>query len=625
MHIIGASGLVAYTRVRRLLEKNTMRAFFVAVVLSLVSSHALVHAEDGTEHPSALLWGDTHLHTAYSFDAFLFQNRSTDPETAYRYAMGLPVIHPFHKARVQRLRPLDFLVVSDHAELTSVPLRLAQGDSVISNTEFGRFALAKMKEGKGAEVFSMLVQAGASGESAMVDELLSEEIRLTPWTQTAEIADRYNQPGKFSALIGWEWSSLPDGANLHRIVFMDGDADQAKQFLPFSSSDSVNPEDLWSWLDETQPRVRAQFVSIPHNMNLSKGRTFELNKFDGSPMTPDYATQRARWETVAEVTQTKGDSETHPLISPNDEFANFETYEFLIGGLESDEKPDLSGNYARPALMNGLKLKQELGVNPFAFGMIGSTDSHTALSSSEESNFHGKQVTDSTPERKMIARAGRVGWDMAASGVAAVWAEENTREAIVAAFKRKEVYATTGTRIGLRVFAGTDFVEEDVHASDMVARGYARGVPMGGQLTLTDEVPRFMIHASRDAMSAGLDRIQMVKGFLNSEGEPEERIYDLAGGDGRARLKDGRFEALKNTVDLDTAEYDRTQGAAELKVVWEDPDYTAGQIAVYYVRVLEAATPRHSLLDAIALQEELPERFAKTIQERAYSSPIWVN
>jgi hypothetical protein len=602
-----------------------MRRHVLAAIMCLVGSHAFGQAQSGAEASRSLLWGDTHLHTAYSFDAFLFQNRSTDPETAYRYAMGLPVIHPFHKARVQRLRPLDFLVVSDHAELTSVPLRLAQGDPVISNTEFGRFALAKMKEGKGAEVFSMLVHAGAAGESSMVDELLDDDIRRTPWTQTAEIADRYNQPGKFSAIIGWEWSSLPDGANLHRIVFMDGDASQAKQFLPFSSSDSVNPEDLWSWLDETQPRVGAEFVSIPHNMNLSKGRSFELNRFDGSPMTPEYAMQRARWESVAEVTQTKGDSETHPLISPNDEFADFETYEFLIGGLESDEKPDLSGNYARPALMNGLKLKQELGVNPFAFGMIGSTDSHTALSSSEETNFHGKQVTDSTPERKMIARAGRVGWDMAASGVAAVWAEENTREAIVAAFKRKEVYATTGTRIGLRVFAGTDFVEEDLHASDMVARGYARGVPMGGQLTLTDEVPRFMIHASRDAMSAGLDRIQMVKGFLNSEGEPEERIYDLAGGDGRARLKDGRFEALKNTVDLDTAEYDRTQGAAELKVVWEDPDYTAGQIAVYYVRVLEAATPRHSLLDAIALQEELPERFAKTIQERAYSSPIWVN
>jgi hypothetical protein len=387
----------------------------------------------------------------------------------------------------------------------------------------------------------------------------------------------------------------------------------------------MNPEDLWTWLDETQPTVGAEFVSIPHNMNLSKGRSFELTQFDGSPMTPEYAMQRARWETVAEVTQTKGDSETHPLISPNDEFANFETHEFLIGGLESDEKPDLSGNYARPALMSGLKLKQDLGVNPFAFGMIGSTDSHTALSSSEENNFHGKQVTDSTPERKMIARTGRVGWDMAASGVAAVWAEENTREAIVAAFKRKEVYATTGTRIGLRVFAGKDFTEDDLAASDMVARGYARGVPMGGQLSLSTEAPRFMIHASRDAMSAGLDRIQMVKGFLNAEGEPEERIYDLVGGEGRIRLNDGRFEALENTVDLETGEYDHTQGAAELKVVWEDPDYTAAQVAVYYVRVLEAATPRHSLLDAIALEEELPERFAKTIQERAYSSPIWVN
>ena len=603
-----------------------MRKFTLsAALLSALCSHVPASAWAQNAKTATLLWGDTHLHTSYSFDAFLFQNRSTDPETAYRYAMGLPVIHPFYKARVQRHRPLDFLVVSDHAELTSIPLRLLQGDPEVSATEFGQFALAKMKEGKGAEVFSMLVHGAAAGESPVIDELQSESIRRTPWGQTAEIADRYNQPGKFSAIIGWEWSSLPGGANLHRIVFMDGDAGQAEQFLPFSSADSMNPEDLWTWLDETQPKVGAEFVSIPHNMNLSKGRSFELTQFDGSPMTSEYAMQRARWETVAEVTQTKGDSETHPVISPNDEFADFETYEFLIGGLQSEEQPDLSGNYARPALLNGLKLKQELGINPFAFGMIGSTDSHTALSSSEENNFHGKQVTDSTPERKMLERAGRAGWDMAASGVAAVWAEENTREAIVAAFKRKEVYATTGTRIGLRVFAGPDFVEDDLNAVDMVSRGYARGVPMGGALILANQAPRFMIHASRDAMSAGLDRIQIVKGFLNDQGEPEERIYDLAGGENRARLDDGRFEPLPNTVDLNTAKYDQSQGASELKVVWQDPDYTAGQSAVYYVRVLEAATPRHSLLDAVALQQELPERFAKTIQERAYSSPIWVN
>lgn len=601
------------------------KPFVYAALMAALCSNVSLGALAQDEKRRTLLWGDTHLHTAYSFDAFLFQNRSTDPETAYRYAMGLPVIHPFYKARVQRHRPLDFLVVSDHAELTSIPLRLSQGEPEVSATEFGQFALAKMKEGKGAEVFSMLVHGAAAGESAIVDELQSESIRRTPWRQTAEIADRYNQPGKFSAIIGWEWSSLPGGANLHRIIFMDGDASQAEQFLPFSSTDSVNPEDLWSWLDETQPKVGADFVSIPHNMNLSKGRSFELTQFDGSPMTPEYAMQRARWESVAEVTQTKGDSETHPMISPNDEFANFETYEFLIGGLPSEKQADLSGNYARPALLNGLKLKQELGVNPFAFGMIGSTDSHTALSSSEENNFHGKQVTDSTPERKMLERAGRVGWDMAASGVAAVWAEENTREAIVAAFKRKEVYATTGTRIGLRVFAGTDFEGADLEASDMVARGYARGVPMGGALTLEDKAPRFMIHAARDVMSTGLDRLQMIKGFLNDQGEPEERIYDLAGGENRLRLANGRFEPLPNSVNLNTAEYDSSQGAEEIKVVWQDPDYIPGQSAVYYVRVLEAATPRHSLLDAVALQEELPERFAKTIQERAYSSPIWVN
>ena len=579
-----------------------------------------------TAAETQLFWGDTHLHTAYSFDAYLFQNRSTDPETAYRYAKGLPVIHPFHKARVQRPRPLDFLVVSDHAELTAIPSRLAQGDPALVNTEFGQFALPKMKEGKGGQVFLTLVDNARAGDSSMTDELHSEAIRRTPWRATAQIADKYNSPGEFTALIGWEWSSLPDGANLHRIVFMDGDAADAEAFLPFSSIDSVNPEDLWRWLGTTQSRVGAHFVALPHNMNLSKGRTFELTQFDGSPMTPEYAATRAKWETTAEVTQTKGDSETHPLLSPNDEFADYETYEFLIGGAKSTELSDLSGNYARSALLNGLKLKQSLGTNPFAFGMVGSTDSHTALSSAEENNFQGKQATDSTPERKLIDRNGRVGWDMAASGLAAVWAPENTREAIVAAFKRKEVYATTGTRIGLRVFAGWGFTDADAESPDLASIGYRKGVPMGSDLAPSKNGKlTLLIHASRDPMSGGLDRVQVVKGYLDEQGEPQERIYDVAGGEGRERDYEGRFEALADTVDIATARYDVSQGESEMRVVWTDPDYQEGQIAMYYVRVLEVPTPRHSLYDAIALDQELPDRFAKTHQERAYSSPIWVN
>lgn len=585
-----------------------------------------VFLSGATATETQLFWGDTHLHTAYSFDAYLFQNRSTDPETAYRYAKGLPVVHPFHKARVQRHRPLDFLVVSDHAELTAIPSRLAQGDPTLVNTEFGQFALPKMKEGKGGQVFLALVDNAREGDSSMTDELNSEAIRRSPWRATAQIADKYNSPGEFTALIGWEWSSLPEGANLHRIVFMDGDAGDAESFLPFSSIDSVNPEDLWRWLETTQARVGAHFVALPHNMNLSKGRTFELTQFDGSPMTPEYAATRAKWETTAEVTQTKGDSETHPLLSPNDEFADYETYEFLIGGAKSTELSDLGGNYARSALLSGLKLKQSLGTNPFAFGMVGSTDSHTALSSAEEDNFHGKQATDSTPERKLIDRNGRVGWDMAASGLAAVWAPENTREAIVAAFKRKEVYATTGTRIGLRVFAGWNFTDADAESTELASIGYRKGVPMGSDLAPSDGGKlSLLIHASRDPMSGGLDRVQVVKGYLDDQGEPQERIYDVAGGDGRKRDSEGRFEPLANTVDLATARYDVTQGQSEIRVVWEDPDYRDGQIAMYYVRVLEVSTPRHSLYDAIALDQELPEKFAKTHQERAYSSPIWVN
>lgn len=596
----------------------------IGCVMCFSASQVLAESSQN-EHSTRLLWGDTHLHTSYSFDAYLFQNRTTDPDTAYRYAKGLPVVHPFHKSRVQRNRPLDFLVVSDHAELTTIPMRLAAGDVDVLATEFGRYALPMMQQGKSAEVFSRLVSSAATGDDSMVDELQSEAIRRSPWSTTAAIADQHNQPGVFTALIGWEWSALPNGANLHRVVFMDGDQNTASQFLPFSSIDSVNPEDLWIWLDQIQPSVGAEFVSIPHNMNLSKGRTFEMSQFDGSPITAEYARLRSRWETVAEVTQTKGDSETHPLLSPNDEFADFETYEVLIGGLDSEANIDLSGNYARGGLLNGLEVAHQLDVNPFAFGMIGATDSHTALSSSEENNFHGKQATDSTPERKLIPRNGRRGWDMSASGIAAVWAKDNTREAIVAAFKSKEVYATTGSRIGLRVFAGWDFTEDDLASVDYVARGYARGVPMGGSLSSEGRgTPVLMIDAQRDPESGGLDRIQVVKGFMNEQGEAEERIYDIDGGSLRARHADGSFESLPSTVDISTATYDRTQGSGQLKTLWIDQDYEPGQRAFYYVRVLEVPTPRHSLYDAVALQIESPDEYPESIQERAYSSPIWV-
>ncbi len=577
-----------------------------------------------------LLWGDTHLHTNYSFDAFLFMNRTADPDTAYRYAKGLPVVHPYHKARIQIDTPLDFLVVSDHAEMMAVPKRIFEGDKTIGETDFGKFATNLISKGKGHEVFSALVAAGTSGDSKVIDELSTDVIRTPPWKTITESADRHNEPNKFTALIGWEWSSIPDAANLHRIVFLDKGAKTAQQFLPYSSTESTNPEDLWAWLEKTSASTGAEFVAIPHNMNISKGRMFPLIDSFGKPVSKEYAELRSKWEPVAEVTQIKGDSETHPLLSPEDEFADFETYRFLI-----DTRPDTDktasvtpGDYARGALLRGMSLQTQLGANPFKFGMIGATDSHTSIPSAEEKNFHGKMSVDSTPENKSqprIGKKGATGWDMSASGLAAVWARENTREAIVEAFKSKEVYATSGPRIKVRFFAGWNFRAKDARVKNLADTGYSKGVPMGSDLSDAPKgkAPTFLIQAAKDPADANLDRIQIVKGWIDENGKPNEKVYDVAASDGRKAKDDKKIAAVGNTVDLDTGIYTNDIGASELATTWKDPDFDSDRPAFYYARVLQIPTPRHSLYDAIALQQEAVKGKDKTIQERAYTSPIW--
>lgn len=571
-----------------------------------------------------LLWGDTHLHTSYSFDAFLFNNRDTTPDTAYRYARGLPVLHPMHRGRVQIETPLDFLVVSDHAEITGIPLRLYTGDEKVANTEFGKFAREKIAEGKPGAVFSRLVAEANSGSGTFIGELNRPAIRQSPWQDMLNAADRHNQPGVFTAFIGWEWSSTPDGANLHRIIVTDGDRANASNYLPFSSLDSQRPEDLWAWLEQTSQQYNARFVSIPHNMNISKGQMFDSVDSDGADISAEYASLRARWEPIAEVTQIKGDSETHPQLSPNDEFADFERYRFLI-----DTRPETNhvapievGAYARPALLRGLQLEEQLGINPYKFGMIGSTDAHTSLPSAEENNFHGKMAYDGTPESKFTRRIGDdgpLGWDYSASGLTAVWAGENSRSSILDAFQRKEVYATTGTRIALQFFAGWELT-----AADQAEQARRKGVPMGGDLTAANgRTPRFTVLAARDPNGANLDRIQIVKGWLNSRGEPQEQVFDVALSPGREQNPDGSWPAVGSTVDSDNATYTNSIGAAQLSAFWQDPDFNPQQRAFYYARVLEIPTPRHTLYDFVALQKQHPDSRPETIQERAYSSPIW--
>ncbi len=609
-----------------------VRAAIAAAALFL--STAAV-AEDA---PRNLYWGDTHLHSNYSFDAYLFQNYTGDPDLAYRFAKGVPVLHPKLQTQIQIETPLDFLVLADHAELTAVPLRIFEKDEQLLKTAFGKRVRPLIEADKGGDVFAEIVRLANAGmdNNSELTELQSDDIRRPAWEDIVEVADRHNEPGKFTAFIGWEWSSLPDAANLHRVVFMDKDAETGKKFLPYGSTTSVKPEDLWAWLEETEELTGANFVAIPHNMNISKGRMFETMDSDGRPITDAYARTRMRWEPVAEVTQYKGDSETHPILSPDDEFANFETYRHLI-----DTRPDTdhtasvtNGDYARGALKTGLKLESDIGVNPFKFGMIGATDSHTSLASAEETNFFYKFPFMATPTDRSEGTPGRgdgpIGWNFGAQGLAGVWAEENTRESILTAFKRKEVFATTGPRIMLRFFGGWNFRSRDARANDVGQTGYDKGVSMGadlmapaGGLFSGDKTPSFLIQAVSDPKSGNLDRIQIVKGWLDAEGQTQEKVFNVVASDGRTIDSDGKLAPVGNTVDLATATYTNTIGDPELVAVWRDPEFDPTQRAFYYVRVLEIPTPRHALLDALSLQTDLPEGVSAILQERAYSSPIW--
>ncbi len=593
-----------------------------------------------------LLWGDTHLHTSYSFDAYLNDNMSADPDTAYRYAKGLPVVHPYHRARVRIDTPLDFLVVSDHAIYLGVMRELHErgvdtGDAgwwqALGMRVGAWFLRRAMDRGEGREVFADALPAASETprEAASSAGDLAERIGLptmysaqvASWHAIADAADLHNDPGTFTALIGWEWSSTPAGANLHRVVVTDGDSASAKTYQPFSALDSAVPEDLWAWLETTSETARANFIAIPHNSNISKGYMFDETSLRGAQFDEEYLARRMKWERVVEITQIKGDSETHPGLSPDDEFADFETYPHYIqqGYTPYEARP---GDYVRSALKRGLAIGRELGINPYRFGVLGSTDSHTGLASAEESNFWGKLATDSIPENKRgnwrqsdYPRSS--GWAMSASGLAAVWARDNTRQAIVEAMRRREVYATSGPRIAVQFHGGADFTAADLESADLYATATARGVPMGGELSGLESAPAFIASASKDPLGANLDRIQIVKGWLEGAGGQRERVYDVAWSGERAPDAEGRLPAVGNTVDISEASYSNRIGAERLGAVWTDPDFDPAQPAFYYLRVLQIPTPRHSLYDAIALEAGHAEGQPDTIQERAYTSAIW--
>jgi hypothetical protein len=592
-----------------------------------------------------LLWGDTHLHTAYSSDAYTNNNLDADPETAYRYARGLPVVHPYHRARVQIQRPLDFLVVSDHAEFLGQIRNIHRNG--VDTANLGPIDTLKawvaaailnwtIDHGNGRDIFvSVLPDPDLTPEQdAQASSLEQSDLSLLPmpksveidaWRNITQATDKYNEPGEFSAFIGWEWSSIPGGANLHRSIITDSDARTAQQYDPFGLDDSPYPEDLWAWLTETSAATRARFTAIPHNSNISKGRMFGDQTLRGEPFTPAYIEQRNQWEKIAEITQIKGDSETHSSLSPADEFADFENYPYYIQRRWTPYQPG-RGDFVREALKQGLELEQKLGINPYRLGVIGSTDSHTSLTSAEETNFHGKLATDSIPENKNRGWSddgpSTTGWAMSASGMAAVWSRSNTRKDIMDALLRKEVYATTGPRIAVQFYGGYDFVEADLEAADWHDSIAARGVPMGGELH-QPQTPSFMVLVNKDPEGANLDRIQIVKGWLDESGASREKVFNVAWSDDRQLKPDGSLPPVGNSVNLGTGNVDNSIGAAQLSTVWSDPEFDPDQSAFYYVRVLQIPTARHSLLDAIALGIEHAAEQPDTIQERAYTSAIW--
>ena len=592
----------------------------------------LEQLEPGVErkNPHRVYWGDLHLHSRYSFDSYSFGNDNLSADDAYRFARGAKIMgHTGVEA--QLARPLDFLLVSDHAEYLGVFVGLAQEDPELLASRLGaRWAGYLENEDIGSIVAEYI---GTVERTMTLSEPVPAEFSRAVWHDLVEIAERHNEPGKFTALIGYEWTSMIGGRNLHRVVvFRDGPS-EAKKVLPFSALDGNDPEELWAFLDDYEAQTGGRVLAIPHNGNLSNGLMFAERRLDGTVLDRNYALTRARWEPVYEMTQVKGDAEANPLLSPTDEFADFENWDETDIGMNpkpDDERADmLAHEYARPVLKIGLRLGNELGVNPFKLGLIGSTDSHTAFSTADDDNFFGKFPDSEPSPARLSNKMGGLLWEnwrLAASGYAAIWAVENTRAALFDALKRREVYASTGPRITVRFFGGWMFSNEDLASADYAGIGYRKGVPMGGDLgpAPSGRAPTFMLVAAKDPAGANLDRVQVIKGWQAKDGTLRERVYDVAlSGERRVDPETGKAPAVGNTVDVDNASYSNSIGAAALSTLWTDPDFDASLAAFYYARVIEIPTPRWTAYDAKRFGVDLPDHIPAITRERAYTSPIW--
>ena len=594
----------------------------------------------GRTFPERPLWGDTHLHTGQSLDAGGFGARLTHAD-AYRFARGEEVMASSGQP-VRLSRPLDWLAITDHSDGMGLITDALAANPTVTRSEQGRRWSDGFRAGgqEGVETALSVIASVSQGE---VDpELFGNYMPgarrfATIWSDNLKTAERFYNPGIFTPMLAFEWTSLTAGNNMHRnVIFRDG-PDRAGQVLPMVMTPpwgSPDPMDLYAWMEGYEQKTNGGVLALAHNGNLSNGVMFPIDiRFNGAQVDQAYVEARAKWEPLYEVTQIKGDSEAHPFLSPNDEFADY--YNWDVGNLDLSEAKTndmLAGEYTRSALKRGLELEAKFGTNPYKFGFSGATDSHTGLATAEEGNFFGKHTGyEPSAERLqhpfMKSENGEFfAWQMVASGLTGVWAEENTRESIFDAMMRKEVYATTGPRMAVRFFGGWEFEASDLTSRIPSTVGYAKGVPMGADLMQPPEGatgPTFMTVALRDSIGANLDRIQIVKGWLNEDGTTSEKVYDVAWSDDRTPGDDGKLPAVGNTVDVASASWTNTIGEAELAAVWTDPDFDASRPSFYYVRVLEIPTPPWYVYDAFRYSIAIPAGAPTSQQERAYTSPIW--